>query len=129
MEFESGALAEVQTSWLLPDAAGVSLDDYLQVIGEKGTGVVALQPSPVSLWTEQGHGTPDTGYETRLNGAAQGALFNEMAYFYRCIGMGRQPDVITPSEATNAVRVALAMLESARRGHDVAIGEWSHPQQ
>jgi UDP-N-acetylglucosamine 3-dehydrogenase len=125
MEFENGALAEVQTSWLLPDAAGVGLDDYLQVIGEKGTGVVALQPSPVSLWTEAGYSAPDTGYETRLNGVAQGALLNEIAYFYRCIRTGSLPQVICPAEATNAVRVALAMLESARFGQDVAVEYWS----
>jgi predicted dehydrogenase len=125
MEFESGALAEVQTSWLLPDAAGVGLDDYLQVIGDKGTGVVALQPSPVSLWTEAGHSAPDTGYETRLHGVAQGALLNELAYFYRCVRTGCPPLAISPAEATNAVRVALAMLESAKRGHDVAVEGWS----
>jgi predicted dehydrogenase len=125
MEFESGALAEVQTSWLLPDAAGVGLDDYLQVIGDKGTGVVSLQPSSVSLWTEAGHVSPDTGYETRLNGAAQGALLNEIAYFYRCVRTGCPPQAISPAEATNAVRVALAMLESAKSGRDVAIESWS----
>lgn len=125
MEFENGALAEAQTSWLLPDPAGVGLDDYLQVIGDKGTGVVSLQPSSVSLWTEAGQVSPDTGYETRLNGVAQGALLNEIAYFYRCVRTGRPPQAITLAEATNAVRVALAMLESAKAGRDVAIESWS----
>lgn len=125
LEFEDGALAQVLTSWLIPDAAGIGLDDYLQVIGSRGSGVVALQPSPVSLWTESGYAAPDTGYETRLNGVAHGALLNEIEYFYRCVRSGKQPDVITPAEATNAVRVSLAMLESARQQREIEITEWS----
>jgi predicted dehydrogenase len=125
MEFENGTLAEVQTSWLLPDAAGVPLDDHMQIIGEKGTAVLTLQPPAVSLWTEGGYSAPDTGYETRLGGAAYGALLNEIAYFYKCVRTGNPPAVITPAEATNAVRVALAMIESAVCGRDIDIANWS----
>lgn len=125
LEFENGAVGEVKTCWLLPDAAGVALDDFMQVIGDKGTGSVALQPPTVSFWSETGNAAPDYGYETLLFGAAQGALLNEVAYFYRCIRSGSQPEVITAVEAANAVRAALALLESARSGHDVELQEWN----
>lgn len=125
LEFENGAVGEVKTCWLLPDAAGVSLDDFMQVIGDKGTGSVALQPPAVSFWNETGNAAPDYGYETLLFGSAQGALLNEISYFYRCVRSGSQPEVITAAEATNAVRTALALLDSARSGHDVELQEWN----
>jgi len=124
IEFESGAVGTVETSWLLPDAAGVSLDDFFQIIGEKATGTVALQPAAVSIWSEQGYIAPDTGYETRLFGVAHGALQAELDYFYRCVRTGRQPEVVTTAEAKNAVRTALALIESAHSKHDVELFDW-----
>jgi len=125
LEFENGAVGEVKTCWLLPDVAGVALDDFMQVIGESGTGSVALQPPAVSFWNESGNISPDYGYETLLFGAAQGALLNELSYFYRCVRDGSQPEIITAAEAANAVRTALALLESASFGHDVELEEWT----
>ncbi|MBO0858202.1 MAG: Gfo/Idh/MocA family oxidoreductase [Chloracidobacterium sp.] len=125
MEFENGAVGEVKTCWLLPDAAGVGLDDFMQVIGDRGAGSVALQPPAVSFWNEDGSIAPDYGYETRLFGSAQGALLNEISYFYRCVRSGSQPEVITAVEATNAVRTALALLDSASSGRDVELKEWA----
>jgi UDP-N-acetylglucosamine 3-dehydrogenase len=125
LEFENGAVGEVKTCWLLPDAAGVALDDFMQVIGDGGTGSVALQPPAVSFWNETGNVAPDYGYETLLFGSAQGALLNEVSYFYRCVRSGSQPQAITAVEATNAVRTALALLDSASSGHDVELKEWT----
>ncbi|MBO0719955.1 MAG: Gfo/Idh/MocA family oxidoreductase [Blastocatellia bacterium] len=125
LEFENGAVGEVKTCWLLPDAAGVALDDFMQVIGERGAGSVTLQPPALSFWNETGNISPDYGYETRLFGSAQGALLNEISYFYRCVRSGSQPEIITSAEATNAVRTALALLESASFGRDVELEEWT----
>jgi UDP-N-acetylglucosamine 3-dehydrogenase len=125
MEFENGTVGEVMTCWLLPDAAGVALDDFMQVIGDRGAGSVALQPPAISFWKESGNIAPDYGYETPLFGAAQGALLNEISYFYRCVRSGSQPEVITAGEATNAVRTALALLDSASSGRDVELKEWA----
>lgn len=125
LEFASGAIGEVHTNWLLPDAAGVALDDALQIIGELGTASLSMQPAGLSIWGEQGYSAPDAGYETRMFGAAHGALLNELLYFYRCLRAGEPPTAISLNEATNTMRTALAIVESAQTGRDVELKDWS----
>lgn len=125
LEFSSGAIGQVHTNWLLPDAAGVGLDDALQIVGESGTASLAMQPAGLSIWSERGYVAPDAGYETRMFGAAHGALLNELLYFYRCLRAGEPIAAITLNEATNTIRTALALVESARIGRDVELAEWS----
>ena len=128
LEFASGVIGEVQTNWLLPDAAGIGLDDALQVTGESGTASLSLQPAGLSIWSGSGYSAPDAGYETRMYGAAHGALLNELLYFYRCLREGLPTTAITLGEATNTMRTALALVESARTGRDVELGDWSPVQ-
>lgn len=128
LEFASGAIGQVQTNWLLPDRAGVALDDAMQLTGETGTASLSLQPAGLSFWSAQGYSAPDAGYETRLCGAAHGALLNELLYFYRCLRNGQLTSAITLGEATNTMRVALALVESARLDRDVELREWSPVQ-
>ena len=53
-----------------------------------------------------------------------GALRDELAYFCECVQQDRQPGLITPREAKNAVRVALALMESAGLERDVELDGW-----
>jgi predicted dehydrogenase len=124
LEFEGGALGVVETIWLLPANAGIALDDALQVIGDRGVGNVSLLPGSLSFWREEGFEVPDAGYDPRVRGAALGALRDELMYFCACVREHRQPEIITPREAKNAVRVALALIESASRDGDVEISDW-----
>lgn len=124
LEFASGAIGEVHTNWLLPDQAGIALDDAFQVTGENGTAALVMQPAGVSIWSPHGYAAPDAGYETRMHGAAHGALLNELLYFYRCLAQGVPPKAITLAEATNAVRTALTIVESARTGREVEVEGW-----
>ena len=125
LEFASGAIGQVQTNWLLPDAAGVPLDDALQITGETGTATLSMQPAGLSIWASEGYSAPDSGYETRMYGAAHGGLLNELLYFYRCLRAGQPTSAITLEEATNTMRTALALVESARTGRDVELHDWS----
>jgi predicted dehydrogenase len=124
IEFEGGSLGVVETIWLLPSAAGVGLDDSFQLIGDQGVANVSLVPGGLSFWRESGHEIPDVSYDPRVRGTARGALRDELAYFCDCVRMGEPPDIITPREAQNAVRVALALIESAKAGKDIAVTEW-----
>jgi predicted dehydrogenase len=124
IEFEGGAVGVVETIWLLPNAAGVVMDDAFQLIGECGVGNLSLFPGALTWWREDGFGIPDISYNPRLRGAARGALRDELAYFCDCVQRNIKPDIITPREAKNAVRVGLALIDSAKRDADVSIKEW-----
>lgn len=125
LQFEGGAIGVVETIWLLPKAAGVTLDHALQVFGDKGVGNVTFFPSELTFWREDGFEVPDISYEPRVRGAAGGALRDELAYFCQCVLNRRQPAITTPLEAKNAVRLALALVESAKSDRDVEIRDWN----
>jgi len=125
LEFEGGALGVVETVWLLPPAAGIILDDSFQLIGDAGIGNIRLDPGALTYWRETGAETPDAGYDPRVAGAARGALREELAYFCECVLDGRKPEVITAREAKQAVRLCLALIESAACERDIEIREWN----
>jgi predicted dehydrogenase len=125
LEFQGGALGVVETIWLLPKAAGIMLDDAFQLVGDKGIGNVSLVPGALTFWRDDGAEVPDVSYDPRLRGAAYGALRDELAYFCDCVRHNRQPEIITAREATNSVRVALALAQSSAEGRDIEVKEWS----
>ncbi len=124
LEFDNGAIGVTETIWLLPKAAGIILDDSFQLVGDRGVGNVRLDPGALTFWREEGAETPDSSYDPRVGGAAKGALRDELTYFCECVLDGRAPQVITAVEAKRAVRVALALIESAEAGRDVIIEDW-----
>jgi predicted dehydrogenase len=124
IEFASGTIGVVETIWMLPDRGGVVIDDAFQLIGDKGIGNVSFFPGGLSFWRDDGFSIPDTSYDPRVRGVATGALRDELEYFCRHVQEGRQPEAITPVEAKNAVRVALALIESARLDRELEVGGW-----
>jgi len=123
IEFEGGTIGVAETIWMLPDA-GVFLDDAFQFIGARGVANIQLHPGSYAVLRESGYQLPDISYDPRVGGAARGALRDELAYFCECVLLNRPPQVITAAEARRAVRVVLALIESADAGRDVEISEW-----
>lgn len=119
LEFEDGALGFVQTMWLLPDKANVQ-DDGMQVVGTSGVANITIH-SGLSLWREDGQETPEISYEPRLRDTVFGALREELSYFALCVIQNCKPAVVTPQEGVEAVRTAVALIESGKTGKDVTI--------
>jgi predicted dehydrogenase len=124
LEFEGGAIGVVETIWLLPRAAGIMLDDAFQVVGSQGVANLHLVPGALSFWREDGFEIPDVSYDPRVNDSARGALREELAYLCQCVSTGQGPELNTGTDGQRAVRVALALIESASTGKDVEIGPW-----
>jgi len=124
LEFAGGSIGVVETIWLTPEEAGIMLDDSMQVVGDRGVGNISFFPAGLTFWRETGFVAPDIAYDPRVGGAARGALRDELAYFCECVREGRKPRQITAREAKNAVRVALALIESAARQRDIEIDSW-----
>ncbi|HEU0141354.1 MAG TPA: Gfo/Idh/MocA family oxidoreductase [Bryobacteraceae bacterium] len=124
LEFEDGAIGIVETIWLLPDAAGIGLDDGVQVVGTAGVGNIQLLPGNYNLLRETGYEVPDISYDPSVAGSVRGALRDELAYFCDCVADNVEPNIITPTEAKRAVRVALALIESAAAEREVELLDW-----
>ncbi|HEX3869715.1 MAG TPA: Gfo/Idh/MocA family oxidoreductase [Pirellulales bacterium] len=124
LEFENGAIGVVQTIWLLPSESGITLDDSLQAVGTEGVAQLQLVPGGLSFWTSRGFDLPDVGYDPRVMDSARGALRDELAYFCECVRQGRAPTINTGVEAMRTMRVALALVESAKLDRDVVLSGW-----
>ncbi len=124
LEFETGAVGVIETIWLLPKAAGISLDDAFRVVGATGLGNLQLVPAALSFWREDGYEVPDVSYDPRVRNSARGALRDELSYLCDCVTEGRAPELNTGVDGRRALRVAQALIESAAAGADVEIQGW-----
>ncbi len=120
MKFRDGALALIQTSWVIPDKTSF-LDDFMQVITTSGVANIDVLHSGLSIWREDGVENPDVGYEPRLRGSVYGALREELSYFALCALENRQPTIVTAEDGVEAVRIALALEESARSDREIDV--------
>jgi len=59
--------------------------------------------------------------EAQGNIGSLGGYFNEIKYFVDCIKTGATPDVVTPEDARDAVKICLAVTKSAATGRTVEV--------
>lgn len=124
IEFANGALGIVETIWLLPRPAGITLDDGFRLIGDRGASNISLYPGSMSFWRDEGFEIPDSSYDPRVRGAAHGALRDELSYFCDCVSSHQYPEIVTATDAKNALRVALALVESSQIDREITIKDW-----
>ncbi len=121
LEFKKGAVGTVETIWMIPEQSGVILDDNMQVIGSKGILNLDIAPVGLSLWGSRGYQGYDIGYDSRFRGQANGAMLAELVYFADCVANGKKVTINKPREGLEALKVALALVKSARTGKDVKV--------
>jgi predicted dehydrogenase len=121
LEFANGVVGTIETSWLLPDAAGIGTDDAFQVTGLDGTAKISLDAPAFRIWDANGGQAPDVSYEPVLHGVVSGALRDELAHFASCALAGTPSPIISPDEARAALAVVLGLIDSAARGEPVSL--------
>jgi predicted dehydrogenase len=132
---EDGALAVLQSTWLVPDAAPITLagppagpldlwgtiDAQLEVVGTSQVGKVDLMADGLSLWDDSGVRTPDTGLWPEIHGRVSGALREELSHFLDCVRTRKQSPVVPPENGAVAVRLAEAIVRSSREDEAVLL--------
>jgi predicted dehydrogenase len=124
LRFENGSLGILQTTWLLPDKTSFP-DDSLQVITTSGVANIDILNSGLTIWRDEGADVPDVCYEPRIRGSAYGALREELSYFALCVLEGRTPTILAAEDGLEALRVGLAVVESARIEREVRVEDIS----
>ncbi len=130
LEFASGAVGMVETSWMIPAGAPANvvtptwrgtIDAEIEVIGVSGTGRIRLLDAPLSLWTAGFTAMPETGLWPEVGGAIGGALRDEVAHFIDRVRRGAPESVASVADAVAGLRVAEAIIGSAASGTVVAL--------
>lgn len=123
---ENGALGVVETNWNLPDATPWRGHVLLDVVGTQGAALSEIPGAGLTFWTDKSVEVPDTSYWPSVHGVTSGALRAEFEYFIRCIYNSEKVLIPRPEEAYQSIRVAHALLESARCGQPVRLQSDSH---
>ena len=121
LEFEGGTVACIENHWLIPDRAGIMTDDAMQIIGSKAVADIHLLPSSLNVWREEGAESANVTYDAHFAGRVSGAIKEEIGYFVECVRKDESPSVLTPQDAFEALRVALALIRSSEEQRDVAL--------
>ncbi len=106
LHFHNGAVGRLETNWLLESTVPQPLSDHASMDDEFyliSGGTRFIHESNRTII----HPTP---------GSYDRALVDELINFCDCVHLESAPMIISPEESRNAVKVALAMIESARHG-------------
>jgi predicted dehydrogenase len=124
IEFASGAVAIVETSWFVPAGAPANvvtsnwrgtIDAEIEVIGTLGTRRVRLLDAPYSMWTADFTAMPEIGMWPAIGGEVKGALREEDAHFMARV-RGAPELLASVEDAITGLRIGEAIVASARSG-------------
>ncbi len=116
LEFENGAIAVVQTSWLYPPQPHERLqwNTGVQVMGDRGVLEVRFDSDGFRASTEEtGQVVLDqTGWAT-IHGEPRGAFGAMLRHFIKCLRGEAKYGGTTPEEARESLRVANLLVEKS----------------
>jgi len=119
--FATGAIGVCENVWMLSEKTPYRIDERMEIIGTQGSISIQENAANFSVCDPEGWRAPDTTYWPLIQDSRGGALRDELAYFAKCIREGRKPDVITPEEASAAVKACLAAEAAAAQGNVVRL--------
>ena len=122
LKLGSGCIAQLESSWSVPDQAPATLitphwqstiDAELAVVGTSRT---ARLQGGLQIWTDQLLEHPDLSLWPQLDGQVHGALQAQLQDFLACVRTGTPSAIASLSDAVEGLRVAEAVIASARLG-------------
>ncbi len=123
LRFDNGALANIHTSWILPDSYPNMADGFLQIIGSAGMLMLDNGRRRINAYfargsVEQSFAGPHTADE--IDGRIVGAFTDSIGEFLACIREGREPET-SPRHAMPIARVQVAVIQSLREHGPIEI--------
>lgn len=119
IRFADGAVASLETTWILPETYVRRLDAEFKIVGTKGAVYVDGSGGSVGIYTEEKGLCPNVHYTPALYGHTAGILKDELEHFIDCVRRDRPP-MITGEDGKAAVQLACAIAESVQTGAPVS---------
>ncbi|HEY8446750.1 MAG TPA: Gfo/Idh/MocA family oxidoreductase [Thermomicrobiales bacterium] len=120
LRFDNGAIATIETSWVLPPTIPAPLDAALRVVGTAGSVTIDGANHGVSQVTEQGFSLPDLTHWPIGARGIYGDIQAHISGYVADILSGRQP-VMSLDEAVYVQEVVDAIKASLASGEPVAL--------
>lgn len=120
LRFADGGHGTAMVGWSLPPRTpGYGIAGFT-VIGETGVLQVSQGTNGYTKVLADGPANDDVHYSPSVHGVMHGALGIEVDHFIRCI-RGEAEPVCTAADGAEAVRISLAMAQSAEQGEVVRL--------
>ena len=119
--FENGVLAACETGWILPGGHPGGSDGRIAVQGTEGRLDVEVMHQGIMLSGPDRSSFLDTLFLPRVRGELRSIFVDELRHFSRCLNGDAAP-LVTARDAIAAVRMAEAVIESARTHQPVTMG-------
>ena len=131
LQFASGAVGIVETSWFVPAGAPVNvvtpewhgtIDSELEIVGADRSGRMRLLDGGLAIWRPDLVAHPETALWPEAGGSIGGALREQDRHLIdRVRGTAAIASVASATDALAGLRVAEAIVESARSGAEVRL--------
>lgn len=130
LEFASGAVAQVETSWFIPEGAPANvltpnwhgtIDSELEVVGTERTARLRLLDSGLAIWRQDVTAHPETGLWPDVSGAIGGALREQDRHFVERVRQGAASAIASVDDALEGIRIADAIVASAGGAGRIAL--------
>lgn len=114
LEFENGAIAQMENGWITPDANPCVNDIKCTVTGDKGMiSIDASNHNLIQLYTDEKVTVPDIIVQNKVFGQPKGFAFESIRSFVDCLLSGEAFHV-SLEDAANDTLILLDMMESAK---------------
>lgn len=120
IRFDNGAVAALESSWALPAGSPTKLDYQLEVVGTAGASYLSGGYSGLALVSDTAVDFPDTFHQPVVGDQRMGDLRAELEAFAEAVLSGSDVP-IDPHDSVEAVRLALAIMQSAKTGERLAL--------
>lgn len=115
LEFENGAIAQMENGWITPDTHPCINDIKFNIMGTKGMISLDLSNSQmIERFTENKCDRPDVLVKHFVHGQAAGFSYQSIRYFVDRLIDGKE-SLISLQDAVNTSLVILAIIESANK--------------
>lgn len=114
----NGALCTMDTGWVIPSAAGNTLDAHWSLVGQKGVIYLQTQDQGLMILDNSGYHFPDVFRYQEREELTSGNLREELEHFIYCLRTGQSPRV-TVADGLESIRIAEGILQSISSGMEV----------
>jgi predicted dehydrogenase len=117
VNFDNGAVACFETSWILPESLPYMVDHYVKIIGSKGITYVDLAERGLRKFGEKAE-YPHSS-ET-IYGYGRGFPYDSIYHFLECVIEDKEP-INNEMDGLMNTAILCAMLDSADKGEQVKV--------
>jgi predicted dehydrogenase len=130
LEFESGAVGMIETSWFVPQGAPANvltgtwhgtIDAELEVVGTERTARFRLLDTGLAIWREDITHHPETGLWPEIGGAVAGALREQDRHFIERVRQRAGSAIASAEDAVEGLRIAEAIVQSAAQSVPISL--------